>query len=413
MLATITKLEKRKAFKTNNITVDKNNKILMDELSKILKKFDILKNEAMINNLSLMIDNGIFENLFERFDEFLTLPAAPSKRRLELIYVNPKLVEKIHKEKMSYKEKKRKYTLKQFFGKTNFKKKGLDKKNVSRDQEEELIKCFEMFFKEKDKHVSQGDLWFLLDFVLDPNKELNYINRLTTLRTMKGLHSTLKYKQLRYGEKTGTKMYDTFIKNQSRKNTLEYFIEKHGRDGKKIWDNLNAKRSEITKFNWSEDGFRKRFGKNWKDEHENWKSMITKNMDNLPTMRTASKSSLAVFLPVLEKFKNLDLNYQIGFDDSEEFIIDRWSYDLTIHDIDLIFEFQGKAFHPNPKWNKEKWNGWRQAVTKKDADQVFAQDLFKKDLAEENGFEVIYIWEENDTLDNIKFCIDIINERLK
>ena len=413
MIEILTKLENRKAFKNNDIKIDKNNKLLISEINKILSKYDVLKNEAKINNLRLLISSNVYEDMFDRFEEILSLSSAPSKRRIELIYVIPEIVELKHKESMEYKNKKRRYTLKQFFGKTNFKKKGLNEKLVSSEQKDELLACFELFYKEKDKHVSQADLWILLDFILDPVKELDYINRITKLRKMTGLHSTKEYKQLRYGTITGSKKYDEFIKGQRKANSLEYFIEKFGNKGEIKWIELNEKRSEATKFNWSEDGFKKRFGKKWESEYETWKSMITKNMNNLPTMRTASKSSLAVFLPVLEKFKNINLEYQIGFDDSTEFIIDRWSYDLTIHNLNIIFEFQGKAFHPNPNWSKEKWDNWKQAITEKEADQVFAQDLFKKDLAEEHGFEVIYVWEENDTLENINFCINIINDKIE
>lgn len=411
----ITKIEKRKAFKQANIKIDKTNVLLMETITNIILDFDIFSSESKITNLALLLKSENHHNLRNRFEQLIALPAAPSKKRLELIYVNPEIVALKHKERMNYKNKKRKYTMKQFLGKSNFIKKGLKIENITSAQKDELQKCFDMFFLEENVHVSQSDLWILFDFIIDPERELNYISRLLELRTMTGLHSTLNYKKLRYGEKTGEALYKKFIHQQSKSNSLEHFIYRFGNDlGEQKWNELNKLRSEKTSFNWSEEGFKKRFGNLWEQEYEKWKNKIIQNIDYLPDARSASKSSLAVFLPVMEKIKPHSFNVSIGFSDFEEFNIGRWSYDFTIHELKLIFEFQGSKFHPNIMWGEssEKWNNWTQLFTEKTANEVYAHDNMKKSLAENLGYEVFYIWEEDDVLKNIEFCLNKINEKI-
>jgi hypothetical protein len=115
MLNIISRLEARKKFRELNIKIDTTDTLLMSELSPILTKYNILKNEAMISRLALLISSGIYQNMLGRFEELALISVAPSKRRLEIIFVDPEIVKMKHAERMLYKEKKRRYTLKQFF----------------------------------------------------------------------------------------------------------------------------------------------------------------------------------------------------------------------------------------------------------------------------------------------------------
>ena len=407
------RLEKRKDFRDLNIFIDRENKKLMHEIKKVFEHTEVLKNEAKIKNLALLISSKIYKNLADRFITVCSLPAAPSRKRIELLYVDTDVVDKKYNELMKHKKKKRKYTLKQFFGKPEFKKRGLKKENITSEQIKELSEVFIMLFNEKDKHVSQSDLWILFDFVMDKNRELNYTNRLIALRKLKGKQSTGEYKCIRHGVEEGLKKYNKFVSIQSNNNSAMYYKNKFGeKEGIDIWNTLNNKRREKTKFNWSVDGFKLKYGKNWKEEKIKWEAKLLTNLSKVGNVRSASKSSLSVFLPVLDYFKDSKLDYQIGFEDNEEFLIKKWSYDLTIHNLKLIFEFQGKAFHPNPNWSEDKWVKWSQTFSNKSSNEVYKHDVFKKKLAESEGYKVIYIWEEDNVLDNINSCIKIIEDSL-
>ena len=127
-----------------------------------------------------------------------------------------------------------------------------------------------------------------------------------------------------------------------------------------------------------------------------------------------SKTSLDLFTPFYEKYKNIYTCYLgLGKNEKEYFIWNKklrriFSYDFTIKELGLIFEYQGEHVHPNPEWPKEKWDNWKSAFSKQSADEVY--NLYKQKIltAEQSGFKVIQIWESNSLIENQKIIDDEI-----
>lgn len=75
--------------------------------------------------------------------------------------------------------------------------------------------------------------------------------------------------------------------------------------------------------------------------------------------------------------------------------------DFCILSQKIIIEFQGDYWHRNPKFNE---------VTEENI-KIWQQDKFKKQIIEEQGFEVFYIW-ENDYRNNREACINQLLEKI-
>lgn len=117
----------------------------------------------------------------------------------------------------------------------------------------------------------------------------------------------------------------------------------------------------------------------------------------------ASKESLKIFIP-LYKWCRKQLKYssndiKIGITGSGEWFLRStdcfYLYDFTIPDLGIIIEYNGEAWHPNPKWkehDKEKWMTWRHPQTKEDAESVYLRDRAKIQTAHEHGFQVLELW---------------------
>jgi len=75
----------------------------------------------------------------------------------------------------------------------------------------------------------------------------------------------------------------------------------------------------------------------------------------------------------------------------------RW-YDLTIPELNLIIEYNGEVFHPRKK------DSMYYTV-----EESIKNDLYKKDIAKKNGYDILYFWERGsekiqiiETLNEIK-----------
>lgn len=142
---------------------------------------------------------------------------------------------------------------------------------------------------------------------------------------------------------------------------------------------------------------------------------LIERIENLNKSRfgKASKRSLKIFNQLIDICDNNSIDYKIGIEGNcEHSIFDNinkklYFYDFTIPKINLIFEFQGRLFHIKSKVDNLGFNKIGINLNKK-----FETDEIKKELAEKNGFEVIYLWEEDGFEYNMKKSIDILNKKL-
>jgi hypothetical protein len=130
------------------------------------------------------------------------------------------------------------------------------------------------------------------------------------------------------------------------------------------------------------------------------KIMDTRIENNSFGFQKASKQSLKVFQPLMDKLDAENIEYFVGVEGNTEYFLASgsdyfYSYDFCIPSKKLIIEFNGEHVHPNPKMDIESWNDWKHCWTKKSADECRAEDVKKIELAESKGFKVIELFESD------------------
>jgi hypothetical protein len=195
-------------------------------------------------------------------------------------------------------------------------------------------------------------------------------------------------------------------------------IEKYGEEeGHRIWKERQEKWYEKTKDKLSKgdylkyDSILKEFGG---DEELADKALIER-ISNISKSKfgNASKVSIKIFKQLCEICHKNNYRYYIGDGENEEYcLFDKYNkkvyfYDFTIPDIKLIFEFNGKIWH-SKEFLKNNINQFGFDLSKQ-----FIIDKLKKELAEKEGFEVIYLWEADGFEYNIQKSTSILLERIQ
>jgi len=153
------------------------------------------------------------------------------------------------------------------------------------------------------------------------------------------------------------------------------------------------------------------------EKFEIYKKKIINNFE----IGKASKESVLCLQPILDYLKKNDITYYFGEKNNKEFYIfayDRyWLYDLTIPSLKLCFEYNGEAFHPNPKWkndNIDKWEEWEQVYKRINAPTKRLLDKKKISLMKEiHNFDVFELWSSDSIDENREITLNLINERLE
>lgn len=139
-----------------------------------------------------------------------------------------------------------------------------------------------------------------------------------------------------------------------------------------------------------------------------------------------SKTSLKQFkdiLNYLEQYENICIYYgDKDINKKEYFIYDKenkryYFYDLTIlyDNIKLIIEYHGHKFHPRKdKLTINEWNNWKclfnESLT---ANIKYNQDQYKKQLAINNNFKYLEIWDNDNFMENNNKIKQFITENIK
>ena len=201
---------------------------------------------------------------------------------------------------------------------------------------------------------------------------------------------------------------------KSWNNNVEIISKKYKitlEDAQKKIDNMNKKRSDAYQETLKRIGGYKREWSVWCVEYylnkgysieESKQCLIDKTKD----YKRYSKKSVKV----IEKLINLcNLNniHNLTFlyADKEFHLYDpisrkaRW-YDLTIPELKLIIEYNGEVFHPR---NKDSM-----FYT---VEESMRNDLYKKDIAKNNGYDILYIWERGSEKMQIMETLNEIKKR--
>jgi hypothetical protein len=136
------------------------------------------------------------------------------------------------------------------------------------------------------------------------------------------------------------------------------------------------------------------------------KSMETRKKNNSFGFQKASKQSIKFFKPLMDYLDENKIEYYVGCCGKSEYFIAKGkdyflSYDFTIPKFNLIIEYNGEHVHPNPKMSEIEWKNWKHKWTGESADEVRKRDLKKIEIAKENGFEVIEVF-ESDKVNSLK-----------
>ena len=77
----------------------------------------------------------------------------------------------------------------------------------------------------------------------------------------------------------------------------------------------------------------------------------------------------------------------------------KFYYDFVVVDLKLIFEYQGVRYHPSPRMTLDERSAWRQPFSLRTADEIDARDSEKKALANRYGYDIVYLWEDEDVFE--------------
>lgn len=164
--------------------------------------------------------------------------------------------------------------------------------------------------------------------------------------------------------------------------TEEYMIRKHGQEqGKLLWKQLCHKRGKSNRASYYIEKYGQEQGLML------WQKRIEQFQQAAINKKNRTISSLNI------KFKNLLDSLQLSYD--QEFCI--WFDETTPRFYDfkvgnIIFELNGDFWHANPKKYSESdiLHFPEKDITAK---EIWEKDKFKKDLAEQNGYKIVYYWE--------------------
>jgi len=203
--------------------------------------------------------------------------------------------------------------------------------------------------------------------------------------------------------------YLIFIKNLKNSKTIEYYIDKFGKDnGELIWKNINNKKNSM-----SFDYFLKKNNFDYEKSIIEYKNRIRSICPNIKNFGNYSPASFNFFKKLLTKIKIT--NYLFG---KNELILEyfdennkkrKFYYDFVDLDNNIIIEYNGLIWHPNKeKMSNEQLNKWYFPFNK----SITVEDLNKKDeikekVALDNNYVQISIWDCDNDDHNINIIIEL------
>jgi hypothetical protein len=282
---------------------------------------------------------------------------SPMQKSFWLNFENPNTGKKYTEDEAEYKiRSQRKFNVEYWMerGKT------LDeaKNEVKKIQTNNSSKMVENLEKNPEKYSART--WNQYKYWMEKNGD----SEEDAKRKVSKLQNTINLSKLieKYGDIEGRERYDNICKNLSISNTLEGYIQRYGEE----------------------------VGRN----------KYNKNIESKGLTSPTSKESLKFFIPIYKQIRKYVNREDIfwGISGSKEYFL--WDkenskiffYDLTIPSKKIILEYHGKRWHPNPSWNREKWEKWE--LFGMNANEKRSLDLYKNSVAVKMGFTVIEIFSD-------------------
>lgn len=249
-------------------------------------------------------------------------------------------------------------------------------------------------------------------------------------------YSDVQTNQLGYWIKKGLSIEEAKIEHSKRQQTFskEKCVEKYGEEvGIQKWQERQDKwqKTLCSKSQEDIDDINKRkaitlerliekYGeKEGTEKYSLWYTSIVEGSKKRLLERgsywlNASKSSLKIFLPFYDYIKahNIDDNdIYFGYENHKEFWIRTkkyfFSYDFAIKSRRFLVEYNGICFHPRKdKLTEAEFCNWKQLFSNTSAHDIYEKDQLKLQIARNAGYNIITLWEDDDTEKNISLLIE-------
>lgn len=303
------------------------------------------------------------------------MPSSPMKIDNWLNKINEKTGKLYTKEEANYKIKSFRKLNKEYWLERGFsEEESLDKvKDFQKENSDKFVKkILENPENYTDRTETQLNYWVKKGYKLDDSRERLKKRQDTT---------SLEFHNNRYGEEDGLIRYNKRILNIAYNSSRKYYVDKYGIiEGNKLYD-IRLKNRVVP-------------------------------------MSKASKESF-YFLKDIYKYlrkngiEKSDIYWGVGH--SNEWFINTGSnlffYDFTIPKLNIIIEYHGKMFHPNPEkvLNKDNWKCLYSGLS---YDIVLKSDMIKKQIAMDKGYEYITVYSDDNLLLKINEIIKKIDTKI-
>lgn len=141
-----------------------------------------------------------------------------------------------------------------------------------------------------------------------------------------------------------------------------------------------------------------------REKYESWLSIVRQNRNHLKNFSKESIAFLKSFVPEEILLKSFYGENEISISDEN---FKTYYYDFNYKNI--IIEYHGEAFHPNPNVVSESWVS-AYGVSYQDA---IKKDLDKRQLAISKGYNFFEIYSNNTEEEKQKFKTQVLEELLK
>lgn len=152
--------------------------------------------------------------------------------------------------------------------------------------------------------------------------------------------------------------------------------------------------------------------KRWEERQDKW---LTSLHENGNLKMGFSKVSQALFDKILEHYDEENKEFVDYALKSKEFSLyenySLFNYDFVDRKQMKIIEFNGDIFHANPNIYAP-WDIPNPHRPQLSAEQIWMQDLHKKEIAEKNGYEYFIVWEYQHRIEPkivFKNCLEFLN----
>lgn len=202
---------------------------------------------------------------------------------------------------------------------------------------------------------------------------------------MKEIHTKSTFKRVNNKEKY----------RDSYNTTLEFYI-KRGMTEEEATVALSKRQSTFSKEKCINELGEKLGREKWINRQERWQKTLTENGN---VKGGFSKISQNLFFDILKKYNKKDSEHVFFWLKNKEFSLKDKSiflYDFTDMKTKKIIEYNGDQYHANPNiYDADDFPHPYHKTHNYCASKIWEKDEIKKQLAIENGFEILVIWDSD------------------